>query len=365
MHTELMRFLLAWYEKEGRCLPWRQSADPYAIWISEIMLQQTRVTTVIPYFERWLERFPTVFALAEASEQEALSAWEGLGYYRRARNLQRAAKTLVTEHGGNLPRDAEAWRRLPGIGRYTASALAALLAGQDEVAIDGNAKRVLSRVYDIAEPVDAPSGERAVIARAQENLPAGRAADYNQALMDLGALICTPRAPRCEVCPLSPLCRARAQGLQEQRPVTRPRRALPAYLVVAAVICRSGKYLLAQRPLQGLLGGMWEFPGGKVQDGESLEDALRREIEEELGTQVAVGAAIGVYRHAYSHFRIVLHAFHCELTGAEPRPLQVAALQWLTVEDMKDYPMGRVDRRIVESLVGARKTESSAEPRAG
>lgn len=358
MLTELARLLLEWYEKEGRRLPWRQRADPYAIWVSEVMLQQTRVAAVIPYFERWLERFPTVFALAEASEQEVLTAWEGLGYYQRARNLQRAARILVTECGGKLPSDADGWRRLPGIGRYTASALAAILGGQDEAAIDGNVKRVLSRVYDITEPIDAPSGEQAVLARARENLPAGRAADYNQALMDLGALICTPRAPRCEECPLNPLCRARAQGLQERRPLPRPRRVLPHYLVVAAAIYRHGKYLLTQRPSPGLLGGMWEFPGGKVQDGESLEDALRREIEEELGTQVAVGAAIGVYRHAYSHFRITLHAFHCELAGAEPIPLQVAALQWLTVEEMKGYPMGRVDRRIAESLASEQRPES-------
>lgn len=355
--TDLARRLLEWYDKKGRRLPWRRTVDPYAIWVSEIMLQQTRVETVIPYFERWLERFPTVFALAEADEQEVLSAWEGLGYYQRARNLHRAARILVAEHGGNLPRDAEGWRRLPGVGRYTASALAAILGGQDEAAIDGNVKRVISRVYDIAEPVDAPAGEQAVLARAQENLPAGRAADYNQALMDLGALVCTPRSPRCEACPLSPLCCARAQGMQEQRPVTRPRRALPHYLVVAAVIRRDGKYLLTRRPSHGLLGGMWEFPGGKVQDGESLDDALRREIEEELGTQIAIGAALGVYRHVYSHFRITLHAFRCELAGAEPRPVQVAALQWLTVEEMKDYPMGRVDRRLAERLADEERTD--------
>jgi len=355
--TTFARLLLQWYEKEGRRLPWRRHHDPYAIWVSEIMLQQTRVATVIPYFERWLERFPTVFALAAASEQEVLAVWEGLGYYQRARHLHQAARLLVADYGGNLPRDAATLRRLPGIGRYTAGALAAILGSQDEIAIDGNVRRVLSRVFDIAAPLGTPAAENELTARARENLPAGRAADYNQALMDLGALICTPRAPRCEICPLESSCRARAAGLQEQRPVTRPKAALPHYLVTAAVIRRDPTYLLAQRPPQGLLGGLWEFPGGKVQPGETLAEALRREIEEELGTRIEVGQTIGVYRHAYSHFRITLHAFHCRLTGPEPQPLQVAALRWVTVEEMKAYPMGKVDRRIAESL--ARETLSA------
>ncbi len=348
--TRLTRLLLEWYAREGRRLPWRQRADPYAIWISEVMLQQTRVAAVIPYFERWLQRFPDVFALAAAEEQEVLAAWEGLGYYQRARNLHRAAKILVNEYGGRFPCDPAALRRLPGIGRYTADALAALLCQQDEVAVDGNVKRVLSRLYDIAEPIDTPAAERIVAERARQNLPKGRAAEYNQALMDLGALVCTPRSPRCDLCPLRSLCCAYAQGRQEERPVRHPRQAGPHYLVTAAVIRRDGKYLLTQRPAEGLLGGLWEFPGGKVQDGEELEEALRREIHEELGTEVIVGEEIGVYRHAYSHFRITLHAFQCRLVGAEPRPLQAADLRWVTIEEMKSYPMGKVDRRIAEHL---------------
>lgn len=348
--TELARLLLQWYEKEGRRLPWRRRNDPYAVLVSEIMLQQTRAATVIPYFERWLERFPDVFALAAAEEQEVLAAWEGLGYYRRARNLHRTARILVAEYGGRLPCDPAALRRLPGLGRYTAAVLAAILCHRDEAAVDGNVKRVLSRVYNLTEAVDTPAGEQNVAELARQNLPHGRAAEYNQALMDLGALLCTPRSPRCDGCPMKDLCRARAQGCQEARPVRRSRPILPHYTVTAAVIRREGKYLLAQRPPDGLLGGLWEFPGGKVQEGEGLEEALRREIREELGTEVAVGKAIGTYRHAYSHFRITLHALRCRLIGAEPRPLQAAALQWVEVGEMKAYPMGKVDRRIAERL---------------
>jgi A/G-specific adenine glycosylase len=342
--------LLAWYEKEGRELPWRGCTDPYAVWVSEIMLQQTRVETVIPYFKRWMQHFPDISALAAASEQEVLSSWEGLGYYSRARNLHKAAITVYEHFAGELPQDLAALRRLPGIGRYTAGAIASMAFAQDEPTLDANIRRVLARVFDMAEPADSPKGAGILWGLAGEHLPAGHAGDYNQALMDLGALVCLPREPRCLLCPLQELCQARQLGIQSDRPVLKPKAAIPHYTVTAAVIQREGKALLAKRPSSGLLGGMWEFPGGKVENGESLPACLRREIREELGVDVRVGEAVGVYRHAYTHFRITLHAFMCELEAGEPQPIQAADIAWVQPAEMARYPMGKVDRQIARKL---------------
>ncbi len=348
--AEFAERILIWYGMEARRLPWRGAADPYAVWISEIMLQQTRVETVIPYFEAWMKRFPGVRDLAAASEQEVLSAWEGLGYYGRARSLRKAAQHIVREHGGELPDDLAALAGLPGVGRYTAAAIASIAFGQDAAALDGNIRRVLARVFDLETPADSPAGERALWALAQEHLPKGRAGDYNQALMDLGATVCLPRRPACPTCPLESHCRARRLGVEQKRPVMRPRQKVPHYVVTAAVIRRRGRVLLAKRPSKGLLGGMWEFPGGKLEEGEDLPSALRRELREELGVQVRVGAAFGVYRHAYTHFRITLHAFLCELSGGRPRPIQAAELAWVRPGELAGYPMGKVDRMIAGEL---------------
>ncbi len=338
--------LLDWYALNARSLPWRGRPDPYAVWVSEIMLQQTRVETVIPYYQLWMSRFPSVAALARADLQEVLAAWEGLGYYSRARNLHRAAQVVMAEYAGSLPNDPSDLRRLPGIGRYTAAAIASIAFGADEAALDGNIRRVLARLFDVSEPARSPQGERRLWELACLYLPPGRAGDYNQALMDLGATICLPRQPRCPDCPLMADCLAYRLGVQEQRPVLPQRPALPHYTVTAAVIQRDGKLLIARRPANGLLGGLWEFPGGKLQEGEDLPACLRREIKEELGVEIEVGAALGVYRHAYTHFSVTLHAFACRLISGEPLPLQASDLRWSAPAELPDYPMGKLDRRI-------------------
>ncbi|HEY5158080.1 MAG TPA: A/G-specific adenine glycosylase [Anaerolineales bacterium] len=348
--TEISDKILQWYENHGRKLPWRGHPDPYAVWVSEIMLQQTRVETVIPYFERWMIRFPSIPDLANATEGEVLSLWEGLGYYSRARNLHKAARLVVDGHGGELPRDLPSLRKLPGIGRYTAGAIASMAFGLDEATLDGNLRRIFARVFDVAQPADAPAGQKLLWGLAQENLPAGRAGDYNQALMDLGAIICLPRNPTCLLCPLSELCKARIGGIQEQRPVLKLRPKIPQYTVTAAVLQREGKVLLAKRPSKGLLGGMWEFPGGKVEEGETLEVCLGREIREETGAEIRVGEAFGIYRHAYTHFSITLHAFFCELIAGEPRAIEATELAWVKPMELNNYPMGKVDRQIARRL---------------
>ncbi|HSV86983.1 MAG TPA: A/G-specific adenine glycosylase [Levilinea sp.] len=350
MTTQLSRQLLTWYDQNARRLPWRGETDPYRIWVSEIMLQQTRTETVIPYYLRWFVRFPSLEVLANAPVQAVLHIWEGLGYYKRARSLHRAAQIIVNEMDGRFPVDRQGLEQLPGVGRYTAGAIASIAFGLDEPALDGNIRRVLSRVFNLELPARSPQGEKQLWGYAFGNLPPGRAGDYNQALMDLGAIICTRRAPVCQRCPLNNLCQARQFGVQEARPVTRPRPAVPHYLVTAAVIRQDGRVLIARRPEDGLLGGLWEFPGGKVEAGENLPEGLRREIQEELAVQITVGESLGVYKHAYTHFRVTLYAFFCQLTGGEPYPVEASELSWVTPSELKDYPMGKIDRQIAMKL---------------
>lgn len=334
-------------------MPWRGHPDPYAVWVSEIMLQQTRVETVIPYFERWMARFPTLQALAQANQHEVLQAWEGLGYYSRARSLHSAAQKVVGELGGEIPTQAAELRRLPGVGRYTAGAIASIAFGRDEPALDGNIRRVLARLFNVELQLGSPSAEQHFWELAGQILPPGRAGEMNQALMDLGATLCVPRAPDCAVCPLTELCQARLLGVQEQRPVTKPTAPVPHYLVTAAVIHRAdGRFLLARRPEKGLLGGLWEFPGGKLEAGEDLPTCLRREIREELGVEVEIGGALGVYRHAYTHFRVTLHAFACRIILGEVQALHASQLCWAGEEELRSYPMGKIDRRIARRILG-------------
>lgn len=350
MNDSFGQQLLAWYQLNARTLPWRGHPDAYAVWVSEIMLQQTRVDTVIPYFLNWLKRFPDIQTLAESDEQEVLNAWEGLGYYSRARSLLKAARQLHEAGKDHLPATRAELEKLPGLGRYTAAAIASIAFGQDEAVLDGNVKRVLSRVFNIDVLADSPAGEKFFWQKAEECLPPGQAGDYNQAVMDLGATICTPIHPACERCPVNDLCEARKLGLQAERPVISEKKPIPHLLVVAAVIERNGKVLIARRPSKGLLGGLWEFPGGKVEASEDLPTALMREIKEELAAEITVGAEIGKYKHAYTHFKVTLHAFYASLNGIEPQALEASELRWVLPAELTDFPMGKLDRMISNDL---------------
>ncbi len=346
MPPSLSQKLLKWYGIHKRDLPWRENPEPYAIWVIEIMAQQTRIETVLPYFERWMSRFPKISDLAAASQQEVLNLWEGLGYYSRARNIHKAAQMVMDNFDGKLPQNIKALRSLPGIGRYTAGAIASQAFGLNEPVVDGNIKRLLARVFKVEKPVDTSAGEKKIWALAAENLPSGQASDYNQALMELGATVCLPRNPNCKACPLMQDCLAFAEGIQTKLPIKKPKKAIPHHTVTAAVIEENGLLLIAQRPQDGLLGGMWEFPGGKVEEGEGLETCLKREIKEELGVKIKVSEEIGVYQHAYTHFKVTLHAFACQLNGGRPKSLQVSEIRWVSLDELADYPMGKLDRQI-------------------
>jgi len=343
--------LLAWAEHALRDLPWRSERTPYRVWVSEIMLQQTRVETVIPYFQRWMDNFPSIEALARADLGDALKCWEGLGYYARCRNLYRAAQTVVREHGGRLPDSRAKLLALPGIGPYTVGAILSLAFGQDAAVLDGNVRRVLSRLHARLAQAGDKDARKALWELAEALIPPGRAGQFNEALMDLGATICTPRNPRCPHCPLQDVCRAYALGDPEAYPPPRKRAPTPHFDVTAGVIWRGEQLLLAQRPFDGLLGGMWEFPGGKVEEGESLPECLQRELREELEIEVQVGPQLTVVRHAYTHLRVTVYAFECQYRSpGDPHATGVEDWRWVTLDQLDDYAMPVVDRKIVAVL---------------
>ena len=359
---EFARRLVEWGATQRPTLPWRQAdgsgqRDPYRVWVAEIMLQQTGVTTVGPYFERFLARFPTVAALAEAPLDDVLKAWEGLGYYARARNLHRAARMIVEQHGSQLPSNADDLARLPGIGRYTLGAILSLAFGQPAPILDGNVRRVLARVFAITEDVRAPATEKTLWTLSEALVPQDAPGAFNEALMDLGATICIPGRPRCLACPVMTLCAARAQGIQDSLPIMPKRKQTPHYDVTAGVIWRGEQLLVAQRPLDKMLGGLWEFPGGKCQEGETLAECLQRELREELGVEVAVGEPVAVVPHAYTHFRITLHAFDCTLVAGEPRAIEVADVRWTTLDAVDQFAMAVTDQQIVAALKARQRTD--------
>lgn len=314
------------------------------------MAQQTRLETMLPYYQKWMRRFPDVNSLAVASEVEVLSLWEGLGYYSRARNLHRAAQLLIQSYNGQLPADPDAIRALPGIGPYTAGAIASLAFDMDEPAVDGNAARVLARLFDIELPISSNQGVRRLWALAAEHLPKGRAADYNQALMDLGAGLCTPRNPDCPNCPLKADCQAFALGNQLKRPLRGVKQALPEREYAAAIIQQKNRVLIRQRPAGGLLGGMWEFPSIRLQKPSVAQKTLEKELQRELDLDLSVGECIQSLRHTYSHFRARLSVYPCQVNSAEGKFKMGAELRWVGPHELPDYPMGKLDRQIAERL---------------
>jgi len=349
-HAFIHNSLRDWFAAHARDLPWRRTDDPYAIWVSEIMLQQTRVEVVVPYYERFLARFPTVESLARARLDTVLKLWEGLGYYARARSLHRAAQEIVTRFGGQLPSAREDLLSLPGIGRYTAGAIASIACDRPEPLVDGNVARVLCRIFRIrGNPKDTAIRDR-LWSIAQELVPDDRPGRFNQALMELGAQVCLPRGPCCDVCPVNRVCEARLHHEQEVLPTRVPKKRVPRYVVAVGVIYRRGRILIDKRKPEGLLGGLWEFPGGKKQRGETLQAALRREIREELTLRVRVGRQIAVVDHAYSHFHVHIHAFACTYVRGVPRCVTCDAFKWVRPGDLGRYAFPAANKKIIAIL---------------
>jgi len=361
--ARLQSALLKWFAAHRRDLPWRaEPRDPYHVWLSEIMLQQTQVATVIPYFQRWLQRFPTLKDLAEAPIDDALKLWEGLGYYARARNFHRAAQVVMRNYGGKIPDTVEELLKLPGVGRYTAGAIASLAFGRDAPVLDGNVRRVLSRVYGIAD-AHSPDAVEKLWQLSESLLPAGRAGPFNEALMELGATLCAPRAPQCSRCPIRSECHAFAAGRPEAYPARTARPPLPHKVAVAAVIEDvDGRVLMAQRAHHGLLGGLWEFPGGDLQAEDNEDDHKRARrlaqlVRERTGVsiRVAPGDFIGVVRHTFTHFQLTRWVARVRLAGADTAPQHGAgyiAARWIAPEAMSELALTRSDQKIRQLAFG-------------
>jgi A/G-specific adenine glycosylase len=348
-HGRLARALVTWFDPRQRDVPGRGESDPYRIWIAEVMAQQTRIATVRERYAEFLARFPDVQALADADIDTVLKAWEGLGYYARARNLHRAARVIASRHDGSLPREPSSLRELPGIGSYTAGAIASIAHGVREPAVDGNVRRVLSRLFDLERPT--PRRLEAEVRRMfeGEKVPPGA---LNQALMDLGSTVCTPRNPRCEECPIRSDCLARKKKTIELRPGRSKTRALPHYPISVAAVFREGRLLIGKRPEEGLLGGLWEFPGGKIEPGESPREAALRELREEMCIEASIGSQIAIVPHAFSHFRITLHAFEASWISGEPCGRSVSEWRWVRPERLTEFAFPAANREIISRLAG-------------
>mgnify|MGYP001041452307 CR=1 FL=1 len=346
----IRRQLLSWYRNHRRELPWRQTDDPYRIWVSEVMLQQTRVETVISYYERFLEAFATVADLARADQQEVLRVWEGLGYYARARNLHRAAGIVVDRFGGRLPDDPDDLRSLPGVGAYIAAAVLSIAFGKPFAVVDGNVKRVLARLLMIETPVNGPGADSVFQRQAQRLLYLPDPGAFNQALMELGALVCIPRNPACDRCPLASFCAVRQSDSVAAFPVRNKRRPVPEYAIAVGVVYKNGRVLITRRKPDGLLGGLWEFPGGKIRKGESAEAACQREIAEEVGLTVTVEERIARVRHAYTHFKIVMDVFCCRYEKGKVALNGPVDFAWVLSRRLDDYPFPKANRKFIPML---------------
>lgn len=343
---EVERRLLPWFRRSARDLPWRKRRTPYTVLVSEIMLQQTRVDQALPYYRRFLREFPSVRALADATPDRVLKAWEGLGYYARARHLHRLARTVMTAWKGRFPERPSDWEALPGIGAYTLAAVGSIAYGWPLAAVDGNVVRVLSRILmrDRRQPSEYAATARSLLAK-------DRPGECNEAWMELGALVCTPRAPACTSCPMRRVCLAAQAGRVGDYPPPRPRTIRPHIRVGAAVIRGpGGRVLITRRRDDAMLGGLWEFPGGKIEPGETMPDCIRREIREELDFEISVRTPLCVVRHAYSHFSIELHAYECRAVSGRPRAVHCAAFKWARPAEFARYAFSKADLKIIEAI---------------
>ena len=349
--TLFRKNLLAWFETHRRELPWRETEDPYCIWVSEVMLQQTQVKKVLEYYQKFLSRFPDVESLAQASLQDLLKTWEGLGYYARARNLHKAAQAVVRDFDGEIPAGYAAFRELPGVGEYIAAAVQSIAFNQPYAVVDGNVKRLLARLFLIEIPINKSVSVKIFQEKADLLLAHYVPGTFNQAMMELGSTVCRPQSPTCIVCPVNTVCRAFQTARQEEFPVRQKPKPLPEYHTVAGVIHKGDRVLITQRKPEGLLGGLWEFPGGKMQPKESAEQACVRTIWEETNLPVERIKYLTRVRHAYTHFKIVMDVFHCIYQSGEVVLNEAVDYCWITVDQIDQFPFPRSNHKFIPLLI--------------
>ena len=338
--------LTHWYVKHKRDLPWRHTKDPYKIWISEIMLQQTTVNTVIAFYERWIKAFPTIHDLGKAPLQMVLKQWQGLGYYNRAKNLHKASQILIKEHRGLLPKDPQLIRSLPGFGPYTTGSVLSIAYDIPLTIIDANVRRVVMRLLALPGIADTKQDLK-INEFLLKVLPGQNVGDFNQALMELGALVCRSREPICTLCPVKKYCQANKIGKQEIIPETK-KKIIKDIQAVIAIIKKGEHYFIQKRSSKGLLADLWEFPGGKIKEGEPKKEALARELNEELGVELKSAKHLFDVKHFYTQFRVNLSVFNCSLFND---PKIDAAHRWVSFNDFSKYPMPSGSAKIIEKLL--------------
>lgn len=347
----LRKQLMKWYQKHHRDLPWRRSDNPYHIWVSEVMLQQTQVKTVLNYYRRFLKKFPNIKQLAAADLESVLKVWEGMGYYARARNLHRAANAVVQDHGGRIPHQYDTFHNLPGVGDYIAAAVLSIAFNQAHAVVDGNVKRVLARLHKINAPVNRANAHHRFKEAAGKLLDSRQPGIFNQAMMELGALICKPRNPLCDACPLVSHCRA----YQSRQVANFPKRqrvgATPQHHIAVGVVFKNDRVLITRRKTDGLLGGLWEFPGGKIREGEPAQAACIREIKEEVNLEVRIDRHLATVKHAYTHFKIVMEVFCCHYQSGRVKLKGPDAFRWIRFSEFKNYPFPRANHKFIPFLM--------------
>lgn len=348
----LRRRLLSWYTRHARDLPWRRGADPYRVWLSEVMLQQTQVETVKPYFARFTKRFPTVAHLAAADEQEVLRLWEGLGYYRRARGLHAAAKQIVAEHDGVFPREVAALQKLPGIGRYTAGAIASIAFGQRAPILEANTIRLFTRLIAYEGDPKSAAGQRRLWQVAEEVLPRSRVDQFNQALMELGSLVCTPKDPRCADCPVSGLCHAHQEGSVNSLQPTTKKLAFTEIREAAVVVWKGRQVLIRQCPPGARWAGLWDFPRFEVAGEGPLfaREEIIDKVRELTGVACAPGPLIKTLKHGVTRFRITLDCYQATHIGGRRQATPAAPVEWIAPRDLHDLPLSVTGRKIADLL---------------
>ncbi len=354
-NSEFTENLLAWYKEHKREMPWRGEKDPYKIWISEIMLQQTRVDQAWPYFENFMKIFPTVFDLAKADQQKVLKAWEGLGYYSRARNLHAASKMVVQNFGGKLPETYDEIIKLKGIGPYTAAAITSIAFGKPNAVVDGNVIRVITRYFGIEDDVRSSKTTRHVQQLVNDLISHKKPAEFNQAMMELGATVCTPAKPDCSNCTIQTGCVATKIAKTDVIPYKSKAKKKPHKVIGVGIIEREdGKLLIALRPEDAMLGGLWEFPGGKQEKGETIQQTVERELQEELEVDVHAYKEFITLKHTYSHFSITMHAWFCTLISGTPKPKSSQEIRWVKRSELEEYPFPKANKVLTEKLISER-----------
>ncbi len=351
------RELLSWFDRNQRELPWRQHYQPYHVWIAEIMGQQTQMDRVVTYFCRWIDEFPDIAAVASASEQQIFKAWEGLGYYNRARNIHRAASLLMARHGGTLPDDHSELLALPGIGDYTAAAIMSIAFNRPFPVLDANVQRVLSRLVDLERPLQAAGSRRLLMEVATWLLARENPRMFNQAMMELGALVCRPRRPACGRCPVRSHCRALASDRVAERPLPQARTEKIQITMACVILCHRGRVYIQQRLPDDVWGGLWEFPGGRLKQGEHPEQAARRELLEETGFRAGELRPFRTVTHYYTRYRVTLHAFFASLGRESPVPELHAAstYRWSDLRELREFPFPAGHRQLVRAMKKNRK----------